>query len=84
MKNWVIDKFVRVSENCKEAYRQGEGDSLIDAIRNSGIRCETCEHFTKTNEDSVASWGDCSNQKIGIMDAGYFFCAQHSKLQNEE
>ena len=58
---------------------KGEGDTLADAIRAAGIRCETCKHWREIDNDI----GMCNGLAGDYIERGGF-CCDHSNLQNEE
>ena len=63
-------------DDGKDGRLIGDGDTLTDAIRDAGIRCETCEHFNYVN-------GRC-DYNTTIWPKRDFFCPHHSNLQDEE
>lgn len=57
-----------------------------DAIRESGIRCETCEHwgqFEALVDGINVVFHDCEHSLGGGEENPDFFCAHHSALQPE-
>lgn len=57
------------------------GETIADAIRNTGIRCETCEHWNWHSYDKSYG-GRCSELHTDFMpDNGGGFCSQHSELK---
>lgn len=56
-----------------------KGDTLADAIRAAGIRCETCKHWREIDNDI----GMCNGLAGDYIERGGF-CCDHSNLQNEE
>ena len=57
-----------------------EGDSLVDAIRNAGITCGTCEHWDKNTRCDGSSYALCRRNVYKHID---FFCADHSKIADK-
>jgi len=65
----------------------GQGDDLAAAIRDAGIRCETCEH-KRTGRDGLAisstsepkPYCYMTDMFIGEHEDKKYFCADHSKL----
>lgn len=58
-----------------------EGDTLSDAIRNAGVRCETCEHYHQYGNPEYDEV-QCREGVDGITPD--FFCAHHSALAEDE
>ena len=64
--------------------REGEmydGDTLIEAIRNAGITCETCEHYRASR---IPHFGSCKiangmGGEHGDVEADDF-CREHTKF----
>lgn len=58
----------------------GEGPTFSDAIRNAGIRCETCEHWHSGFKECEA-WEEVVP---GVELDTAFFCARHSALAEDK
>lgn len=71
-------------DDGKDGRLIGDGDTLTDAIRDAGGRCETCEHWDqKTHVCKRLTYKFCQWPNVANT-APDFFCPHHSNLQDEE
>ena len=59
--------------------RIGKGQTLVDAIRNAGITCGTCEHWNKVLGCLEGYTQICWGEECAVSED--HFCAHHSKLK---
>lgn len=63
--------------------RYHEADTLAAAIRDAGIRCETCKHWDEETGVCETLTTEMVKWPIDLATRPDFFCADHSKLTED-